>query len=80
MSAASGWATWTFSSSFASSSRVTRPSPEWKPKSGRELLPHLVGEVVALVADRLFDFDRVDEAQTAAQVEAGRDAEGDPVS
>jgi hypothetical protein len=33
MMAASGCETWTFSSSLDSSSRVTRPSPEWKPKA-----------------------------------------------
>ena len=43
----------------------------------RELLPDLVGQAVALVADRLLDLDRVDEAKTAAQVETGRDGEGD---
>ena len=58
---------------------MTRAVAGVEAEEGRQLLPHLVGEVVALVADRVFDFDRVDEAQTAAQVEAGRDAEGDAV-
>ena len=43
----------------------------------RELLAHLVGEVVALVADRLFDLDGVDEAHSAAEVEPRHDREGD---
>ncbi len=45
----------------------------------RELEPHLLGEVVPLVGDRVLYLDRVDEADAAAEIEAGRDAERDVV-
>ena len=79
MSAVSGCATWTLSSSLVSSSRVTRPSPVWMPKCRRQRLAHVVGVVIALVADRLVDLDGVDEAHAAAKIEARGDGEVDAV-
>ena len=75
-----GFSRWTFSSSLASSSRVGGLSPVWKPKAVASCCAHLVVVAVALVLDRLFDVDRVDEAEAAVEVEPGHDAEGDVVS
>jgi hypothetical protein len=61
---------------FACDARLARVETEAR----CQLLSHFVGEVVALVADRLVDFDRVNEAHSAAQIEARGNRERDPVS
>jgi hypothetical protein len=50
-----------------------------EPVGRRQLAAHVVEVAIALVLDRLFDVDRVDEAEAAAEVEAGDQPEVDAV-
>ncbi len=51
-----------------------------KTELGRQHLAHLVVVAIALVLDRLFDVDRVDEPEPATKVETGDDLERDVVA